>query len=197
MRDKKDRSEEYRADMRTMTLTLTVSLFIALLAFFIVLNSFSSENSAKRASARSSLENAFGSVGSGFANLDTGLPGIGASGDQMREEKDAAALRSVLPDMGFESRAGSAGRMMVISVKREELDERWTALVMRLTDLMTDKNKTGYILQMVALDGEAKSLVPLAHNLADRGVDADLIHVGYEDRGKDSIELRFISGKDK
>lgn len=194
MRDKKDRSDEYRADMRTMTLTLTVSLFIALLAFFMVLNSFSASNPEKIATARSSLNNAFGFMTDGRANFDTGLPGTGAAGDQAMEEKAAEGLRSVLPDMGFESRAGSSGRMMVISIKREELNERWSPLVMKLSNLLTEKNDSHFGLQIVALDGDGESLVPLAHNLADHGVDPDLINVGFEKRGIASIELRFVSG---
>lgn len=193
MRDKGP-AREYKVDMRTLTLTLTVSLFIAMLAFFIVLNSFSSASSEKTASVRNSLTSAFGFVGAGLSNVSSGDDATGSAGDM--EQATATGLRSVLPDLGFQSRGTSAGgRIMAVTVPLNDLEERWPALRARLGDLLVNKNTGGrYKMQLLALNGAAGSagLIPLANELVEEGVDENLIGVGYEDRGTAAVELRFI-----
>lgn len=191
---KSDRREEHRTDMRTLTLTLTVSLFIAMMAFFIILNSFSSASSAKLVTARSSLSNAFGFVGTGQSATATSETGSGGAGDM--EQAAATGLRSVLPDLGFQSRAtAGGGQIMSVSIRAGDLEERWPALRSRLGELLTDKNQgKRFSLEILALNGlpGTAALMPLAQDLKQDGVDTALVAVGYDNRGQESVELRFI-----
>ena len=193
MRDKKDRQGLAPVDMRTLTLTLTVSIFIALLAFFMVLNALSPESTVKQKMLRASLSNTFGFVGNGRSDTDTGL-GSGSAGEA--EQAAAAGLRSVLPDVGFQqARTGDFGQMMVVDIPRDKFNERWPDLRARLGDVMMNHNKGGgHSLQILALDGpdHAGDLAQIASDLAEDGVDRDLLAIGYINRGMPSIELRFI-----
>lgn len=180
-------------DMEKMTLMISAALFMAVLAFFIVLNAFSSENAEKTLSVQKSITQQFGFVGGGVSETMTGNS-LKAAGEM--EQAAASGLRSVLPDLGFQSRGTSAGgRIMAVTVQRGELEERWPALRSRLGDLIVNKNTGGrYKLQLLALDGAtgASSLVPLLKELEEEGIDEDLLGIGYEDRGQAAVELRFI-----
>lgn len=196
MRDKKARDDHVSpVDMRTLTLTLTVSVFIALLAFFIVLNALSPESSIKQKMLQASLSNTFGFVGYGRSDTADG-DDAGTNGDA--EEAAAAGLRSVLPDVGFQqARVGSSGQMMVVDIPRDQFAERWPELRARLGSVMTTYNRGGkFMLQIIALDGAdgTGDLPAMARELVDDGLDADLIGIGYADRGRPSIELRFVRG---
>ena len=196
MREKKGRDSGLPpVDMRTLTLTLTVSIFIALLAFFMVLNAFSPESSVKAKRLQASLSNTFGFVGNGRSDSNGTGGGAGTAGDA--EEAAAAGLRSVLPDVGFQqSHVGDQGQMMVVDIPRDEFAARWPELRSRLADVMVNHNRGGgHQIQILALDGPAHAgdLVQMAHDLNQDGVDTDLISVGYLDRGLPSVELRFIT----
>lgn len=193
MRDKRDQPDS-GSDMQKQVLMISVSLFMAVLAFFIVLNAFSNESAEKQRSVQKSLAGSFGFIAAGLAFTDTLDQGAGSAGDM--EQAAASGLRSVLPDLGFSSRStGASGRIMAVTIPRAELEERWPALRSRLGDLMVNKNTGGrHALQLLALDGAsgAANLAPLANELIDEGVDEDLLGVGYEDRGQAAVELRFI-----
>jgi len=49
-------------------------------------------------------------------------------------------------------------------------------------------------MQLLALDGAdgVASLVTLANELVEEGIEEDLLGVGYENRGQPAVELRFI-----
>lgn len=197
MRDKKTREGIHTpVDMRTLTLTLTVSVFMALLAFFIVLNALSPESTVKQKLLRASISNTFGFVGYGQAYDLPDEDGSGTDGDA--EEAAAAGLRSILPDVGFQqARVGERGQMMVVTIPRDQFENRWPELRTRLGDVMVNHNRGGrYMLHILALDGpgQAGELVKIAQELADEGLDRDMIGVGYSDRGIPSIELRFVRG---
>jgi hypothetical protein len=198
-RQNPDRRSEHRTDMRTLVLTLTVSLFIALMAFFIILNSFSTVSAEKILSARFSLSNSFGFVGQGQSLVATNEEGAGAA--TAMEEAAAAGLRSVFPDLNVQSRTAANGnKIMTVVLKRADFDERWLELRTRIGDLMVNKNPGGrYSLQLLALDNgaSAESLVSNAHELVQEGVDADLIAVGFENRGQSGVELRFVQSGGK
>jgi len=194
MRDKKDDPDTILADMTKQVLMVSVSLFMAVLAFFIVLNAFSSESAEKQKSVRDSIAGQFGFIGAGIALSESEQDGAGSAGDM--EEAAATGLRSVLPDLGFSSRStGASGRIMAVTIPRAELEERWPALRSRLGDLMVNKNTGGrHSMQLLALDGAdgVASLVTLANELVEEGIEEDLLGVGYENRGQPAVELRFI-----
>jgi len=189
-----DRSEPNKTDLRTQTLTLTVSLFIAMLAFFMVLNSYASDSKEKQHRVRSSITSAFGLIGDGRAMQANTLDGTGTAGEM--ETAASTSLRSVLPDLGFQSRAQpGGGSIMSVTVSRSDMDDRWLALRSRLGELLVNDNPGGrYKLQIIALDGPAHAddLASLAASLEEDGVDVKLLSIGYEDRGKEAVELRFI-----
>lgn len=182
-------------DMRSLTLTLTVSIFIALLAFFMVMNALSPDSAVKHQKLRASLGQTFGFVGFGQSVTDTGSTGAGALGDAAVAA--AQGLRSVLPDIGFQSsRLGETGQMMVVRIPRDDFNARWPDLSARLSNVLVNHNRGGaYSLQILALDGPDKAgeLVANARQLVEEGVDEDLIGIGYINRGTPSIELRFIT----
>ncbi|NBX66007.1 MAG: hypothetical protein EBQ96_03320 [Proteobacteria bacterium] len=191
MREKRELGT--KVDLERMALTISVSLFMAILAFFIVLNAFSSDSTVKMQSLRNSISSAFGFVGSGQSSLPTDE--IGTEQIGQIEEDTAAGLRSVLPDLGFASRQIAGGTIMTVKIKREDLEERWPALRTRLGDLMVNRTRgKSYEIQILALDGpkNASGLASYATDLNDEGVDADKISVGYEYRDDPAIELRFI-----
>jgi hypothetical protein len=194
MRENFDRNEPTKIDLRTLTLTLTVSLFIAMLAFFMILNSYASKSEEKVKQARNSITASFGLIGQGLAREDTASKGSGTAGDM--EVATSASLRSVLPDVGFQSHNGSQGHVMSVTVKRSDFEERWGELQYRLADLMTTNNiDDKYRLQLIALDGpnRAPDLASLAANLEEAGIDAKMISIGFEERGRDAVELRFVA----
>jgi hypothetical protein len=193
MRNKKPGNEPHQTDMRTLTLTLTVSLFIVLMTFFIILNSYSSGNAEKAEAATRSLSGSFGVVGTGRAIVYDDTENEKRAGDM---EAAAAGLRSALPDVGFESRGTSDGQMMTVRVPQEEIEARWPTLRSRLGDLLVNKNSGGYTLQIISLKGseDADKLVALVRDLVADGVDEKFMTIGFENQGQDTIELRFVQG---
>jgi len=187
-------SPENRADLRTLTLTLTVSLFIAMLAFFIVLNSYASDDRDRISKLKVSITGAFGIVGQGRAAQANSSNGSGSAGNM--EVVTSAALRSVLPNVGFKSSNSSvSGHVMQVTMTKRELDENWIEIKSRLTDLLTHLNPGGrYHLQILSYDGtvDPSDLASLAATLEQNGVDARLLAVGIEPHGKTTIELRFV-----
>lgn len=191
MREKRDLG--IKIDLEKMALTVSVSLFMSVLAFFIVLNAFSSDSDVKMQSLRNSITNAFGFVGAGQSFMPTDEQGSEQIGQI--EEDTAAGLRSVLPDLGFASRQIPGGTIMTVKIQREDLEERWPALRTRLGDLMVNRARgKSYEVQILALNGpkNAFALASYASDLSDEGVDAEKISVGYENRDDSGIELRFI-----
>ncbi|HEY8963950.1 MAG TPA: hypothetical protein VIN59_05745 [Alphaproteobacteria bacterium] len=190
--DRRDNNEN-RTDLRSMTLTLTVSLFIAMLAFFMILNSYASESDRKIAKIHSSIADAFGLIGEGEARDYSGNDGSGTAGDM--EVATSAALRSVLPDAGFKSVNNSSGHMLSVAIPSNEFDENWEEIRMRLADLMTNTNPGGrYKLQILTMNTaqDATHLAAYAATLEEEGIDPKMLAIGYEARGHDVIELRFI-----
>ncbi len=174
-------------------LTTTVSLFIALMAFFITLDSYSSHSPKKLETARSSLNSAFGFVEGGISH---GAYEKNMQAEISKFEDDASAqLRTVMPELKFQSRRTAIGKILTVEVPRADFDERWAGLRTRIGDLMVNRSKgKQYDLQILALNGRenATALVTYAGELGDEGVDGDKLSIGYDDAGRDAIELRFV-----
>lgn len=184
---------ENSTDLRTLTLTLTVSLFIAMLAFFIVLNAYASESERKLSEIRNSITDAFGLIGEGQSRVETNNDGIGTAGDM--EVAASASLRSVLPDVGFQSHGKGTGHTMNVVIPSAEMADRWDELRSRLADLMMNLNPGGrYKLQILSLKDAASGpdLASYAATLEQDGVNPKLLSVGFEARGRDVVELRFV-----
>lgn len=189
-----DRRSEHRTDMRTLVLTLTVSLFIAMMAFFIILNSFSTISAERILNARHSLENSFGFVGQGGSLVATDEEGEGAVTET--EEVAAAGLRSVFPNLNFQSyTAADGGKIMSVAIAREDFEEHWLELRARLGDLLVNRNPGKRLsVQLLALNDpeQAEDLVALAHELVQEGADSDLVAIGFERKRQDTIEIRLV-----
>lgn len=186
-----------QVDLQALVLTITVSLFTALLAFLIVLNSFSSDNPERRAGLVQSLNASFGFLP---GQLSSDLLELSGSGKADRAEADASTmLRAVLPDFDFKSGQGpDGGRSITASLAPDALADQWSVLSTRIADLMSGPFRgRGYMLHIVALNGRNSrvDLVQYAQDLEAAGVDAGVLSVGYEDRGRRLIELRFVGGR--
>lgn len=193
---KKRGVDEMPVDMEKMALTITVSLFMAVLAFFIVLNTFSSVNTNKLKAMRESVEDAFGFVGLGMAGAESEAEGIGRIG--VMEADMAAGLRSVLPDLGFQSRKVMGGQVMSVAIDRASMAERWPEIQSRIVSLLLNETYAGrYRMYIVMLDGPANTgeAIQMANDIADAGVSPEKLAIGYENRGLDSVELRFLLKK--
>jgi len=193
MGDYKKEDPVTKTDFRTLVLTTTVSLFIALMAFFITLGSYSSQSPKKLETARNSLNSAFGFVEGGISHVAYEQ---NMQADISKFEDDASAqLRTVMPDLKFQSRKTAIGKVLTVEVPRADFEERWAGLRTRMGDLMVNRSKgKQYDLQMLALNGRdsAAALVTYAGELSDEGVDGDKLSIGYDDAGRDAIELRFV-----
>ncbi len=181
-----------QADLRTLTLMLTVSIFIALLAFFIVLNCFSATSMVKASRVTQAIHGAFG-LGIGLSDEVTEDYDRAGTGDI--EESVSTGLRAVLPDVGFEARqTASGGSIMAVDIKIEDMEERWAALRGRFGDVV-NRGQGRHALQILALDGPGRAgmLAGLARELADvEGVSPQMMSIGYEERGRAVIEFRFV-----
>lgn len=194
MRD--DDSDEFKPDTAKMSLTITVSLFMSVLAFFIVLNSYSTESASKMMSLRNSLVNAFGFAGMGMAAVSNDENGMGIVGQM--EEDFAAGLRSILPDLVFKTRRTSRGSIMSATIPRSVFEDEWDSFRTRLGDLIVNRARGNRCdLQIIYLNGEAgaKTIASYATDLVDEGVDAARIMTGYEKRGLDAVEIKFTLSK--
>ena len=194
MRDRRKRNnDDNDVDLEKLAFTVSVSLFMTILAFFIVLNSFSANSGIKLRSLHDSIANTFGFVGTGRSDVATGESGTGGVGQS--EEKTAGSLRSVLPDLGFETRHTAGGQVMTVRIARADMDERWPDLRARLADVLNSRAGGGKPeLQIVALDGAAGAadLARYGADLEADGVDAEKIALGFDARGRTDIELRFV-----
>lgn len=191
------RSALSRNDSVTANLMLSVALFVGLMSFFIVLNAFSSNSQERLAVAMQSIDSAFGFVGQGRSVADYAGQEAAYAGNM--EVAAAAALRSVLPDLGFESFDGGAGHIMQVDVPITDWQAKFRSLRLRLADLMTYENPDGrYVLHMMALNGEAgvRIVVGAAARIEAEGVSANNITVGYADRGQEIIRLQFIERRE-
>jgi len=165
-----------------------------MMAFFIMLNTYSSDNAAKLASVKDSLQASFGFVVTGRSDVMTDED---SAGQIKKIEKDTAAgLRSVLPDLNFQTRkTAGGGVIMSVDIPPDSLADRWPDLRTRIGDLLVNKTKgQRYELQMLTLNGPKGTggLAGYASDLSDEGVDNDIISIGYEDQGRNEIELRFV-----
>lgn len=171
---------------------LTVSIFIALLAFFIVLNCFSAASPVKSRMVTQAIHGAFG-MGIGLSDEVGGDPGRNGYADM--EQSVATGLRAILPDLGFSaSQTASGGAVMAVDISNDDMDTRWPELRGRLGQVV---NRGGgrFRLQILALDGAAHAakLAALAGEIADgEGVNPALLSVGYEDAGRPAVEFRFV-----
>lgn len=187
------RLDPVKNDNVTANLLLSVALFMGLMCFFIVLNAFSSTNTEKMAMARQSLDLSFGFIGQGAASFENGGDNDGAV-DTM-EVATSAALRSVLPDLGFSSYEGASGQIMQVDIPMDAWQKRFRALHLRLADLMVHENPNGrFMLNIMALNGEAgtRVVVGAAGRLEREGVNARDLSVSYADMGRDVVRLQFI-----
>ena len=194
MHDKKaSRDQTLPVDLEKMALTISVSIFMGILAFFIVLVSYSSDSKEKLDAMKSSISSAFGFVTTGQASQVSDEEGSEQIGQI--EEDTAAGLRSVLPDLGVQSRRIPGGQIMTVAIRREDMEDRWPALRTRIGDLIVNRAAGKRVeIQLLGLDGpkSAETLGALATELQDEGLEADTITIGYEKRGRSEIEMRFI-----
>ncbi|MBU6234463.1 MAG: hypothetical protein KGQ41_01345 [Alphaproteobacteria bacterium] len=195
MRQKAPR-EESLVDMEAMTLLVSVSLFMAVLAFFIMLCSYSVTSADKIKTLKNSIQNSFGFVITGDA---TAVDEEEGAGKIAKVEGDmASSLRAVLPDLDFQTRKTAEGQIMSANVSRAVLEGSWDSVRTQLGELIV--NQTGGAIkqvQFIALDGPSRAgeLAAYASTLGSEGVDNSKIYIGYENTGQDAVQLRFIIGK--
>lgn len=187
------RIEPPKIDTVTPNLMMSVSLFVGLMCFFIVLNAFSTSSTYKTAIARQSLDVSFGFIGQGAAIYEQSGDHDGAV--DVMEVSASAALRSVLPDLGFSSFTGATGQVMQVDVPLKDWQERQRALNTRLSDLMVHENPNGrFMLNITALNGKdgIRIVAAAAGRLEREGVRAQDISIGYMDMKRDVVRLQFI-----
>lgn len=175
--------------------TLSLSVFILLLSFFIVLNSLSNRNTDKERLAMDSINLSFATAGDiGASNVLS--PDAGKESRQGDAETAAAeGLAAELPNLGFgDLKSEDDGRIMTVRLPFATFNETWPDVRTRITTLLLKHNPGQiYGVDIIALDGyeTAMSLAGYAADLSDAGVPAKLIRVGFEARNVAAIELRF------